>query len=164
MTSFYKVHTIVWLPHTSRYRTNCHFAEASSYLLQAQEYSTLKGNYCSNPYSIRFILTALYFLKFIYCAKWLAGSWFPDQGSNLCPLKWKHWTARECPILYLYTWSCKVHGLQCLASLASFSQHQTISYLWDSPMSLCSFLVCSFSLLYGSILWKYQFLNPFYCW
>ena len=18
------------------------------------------------------------------------GSWFPDQGSNLCPLKWKH--------------------------------------------------------------------------
>ena len=28
-------------------------------------------------------------------------SWFPDQGSNLCPLRWKHWSAREFPILYI---------------------------------------------------------------
>ena len=27
---------------------------------------------------------------FFGLATWLAGSQFPDQGSNLCPLQWKH--------------------------------------------------------------------------
>ena len=36
----------------------------------------------------------------------MLGSWFPNQGSNLCPLQWKrrvnHWATREVPVMALY--------------------------------------------------------------
>ena len=39
-----------------------------------------------------------------------AGYWFPDQGSNLCPLQWKQspnqWTAREFPSGPFKAWFC----------------------------------------------------------
>ena len=43
----------------------------------------------------------LSFFIFFGHAIWLTGSWFPNQGSNPCLLRWKcslnHWTTREIP-------------------------------------------------------------------
>ena len=55
---------------------------------------------------VHFILCLIYF----DCLRQLAGSLFPNQGSNLCPLQWKqspnHSTTREVPgIVILDTWS-----------------------------------------------------------
>ena len=51
------------------------------------------------------------------CAQqlWDAGSQFPDQGSNLCPLQiFSHWTPREVPILVV------VNFIVCIMLRAMF--------------------------------------------
>ena len=44
------------------------------------------------PHSLKFLLSCLIQSSFFFfaCTIHLVGSYFPDQGWNLCPLQWKH--------------------------------------------------------------------------
>ena len=79
----------------------------SSSLLGTCKSSSLPLSWYSCEAALHSKLLFIYLLTYLLNGRtvWHAGSLFPDQGSNPCPLHWKrgvHWMAREVPIASLH--------------------------------------------------------------
>ena len=101
----------------------------------------LPSKYAGPKYaSLNAMIYLIFFFKF-GCATRQVGSYFLDQGWNMCPLQWKcrglnHWTTREVPMratlnilehvhlcksdlnVYVQEWNCQVVKHACFLDTA----------------------------------------------
>ena len=60
---------------------------------QWKEMSSERSHNSGDKFSLSFCVLFFCFVLFLFFVSsvaWHAGSWFPEQGSNPCPLQWKH--------------------------------------------------------------------------
>ena len=101
------------------------------------------AQFCEYTKSIELYILFLFIYLFIYlfsCAVWHVGSYFPDQGSNLCPLQWERKVLTTGPLgksrIVHFKWVyCMVCELYLNKAIKIFLKRNPFceSHLQDTP-------------------------------